>query len=82
MKYEYTTTIVHVNNDNTIKVEPPDDTGWSLLSFQPSGTENSVLYYTWAKQKPLTQFSSSDSDFQRSIEILKIEPNLEQEYNI
>jgi hypothetical protein len=74
IKYEYQTTIVYLNDCkvNAIKVNPPDDNGWSLLSMTPSHN-GTCLYYTWAKQQPMVQFTSSDEDFQKSLDLVKVE---------
>lgn len=74
MKYEYMTTIVYLGDSkvSVIKVNPPDDSGWALLSMvtSPNGL---ALYYNWAKQKPITQFTSSDNDFEKSCQLVKDE---------
>lgn len=70
MKYEYMTTIVNLKDSGatSIVVSPPDESGWALLSCNPT---NNQVFYTWAKQKPLAQYTCSDSDFQKSLDLIK-----------
>lgn len=77
MKYQYKTTVVYLRHEMTaattpltMDVSPPDNTDWALLSMTPS-SDGQYLFYTWAKIKPLAQFSSSDEDFAKTLELVK-----------